>query len=337
MAIAFDEERARKFVNTLAHAYRERWGLFASVHHEMSCVSVQRRWTPPHVEVGTEAHAVWLVVVNFFDTMSVSAVVHGAFWRHMMESHFFECDSTQGWLFDARACTLGKKELYELFREIGLSFPHRRVELFSRFAEHFYGELEGDPHQLFRLGRSIDEIEAYRTERGKALGSHGKFLPGYGTKLLSLLAVYFFEFGFHKEMFPGAYPVDRHVQRQLIQSGVVVFDDGSDSVDAARHVAEMVRGRLVPLLKDVQVPVLDFSHAQWFLGNRLCQGCHSAIAQNKTAQLERFCPLWQYGMYHGMCKGGISTESYQKIGRWQNAPSRKENVENPQQLTLWSE
>jgi hypothetical protein len=245
--------------------------------------------------------------------MSESYQVHGAVWRRFLQPSLFSGYNQVEQLFDKRVLSLAKPELADIFRQIGVSFASRRAELFYRFVRDLYGPvIKGDPRNIFKvLGSSICEINLYQ-RRHKP-----KFLPGYAEKLLSLLAIYFYEFGIHDEMFPGAYPADRHVQRQLIQSGVVTFDDSETGVDAAHVIAELIRRELIPLIKKLGGTALEFSHAQWFLGNRLCRHCNNDIKRRNTVRIGYFCPLWVQGdLAGGLCIGGRGTADYHRSGKW---------------------
>ena len=321
MGVHFHEEQCRKFIDATIRAYRLPAGLYVGVHHDMPAASVQRRFVPVGIELGGESHIMWLTIVNFFDSMSESYQVHGAAWAKFGRGDLFKGAKVDH-LFDKRVRTLSIKELQALFRQIGFSFPGDRAKRFKGFVQDLYGPvIQGDPRRIFtELGGSIDEIYK-RITRGKS-----KMLPGYGQKLLSLLALYFYEFGVHAEMFPGAYPADRHVQRQLIQSGVITIDATKGSVDAAHVIAEIIRTRLIPLLAELGVSVLEFSHAQWFLGNRLCRHCASWVAEKRTGKIDHACPLWKDGaLGGGLCEGGRGTSDYHKVGRWKALSQPKSN------------
>lgn len=321
MGIHFNEASCRKFVDALISAYRLPAGLYVGVHHDMPAASVQRRFVPVGIQPGSEQHVMWLTIVNFFDSMSESYQVHGTIWAKFGRGDLFAGNKIDQ-LFDRRVLTLSVQELQALFRYIGFSFPNDRAKRFYVFVRDLYGPiLQGDPRRIFtEFGENIDELYQ-RVNR-----SSSKVLPGYGKKLFSLLALYFYEFGVHTEMFSGAYPADRHVQRQLIQSGVITIGSGKGSVDAAHVIAEIIRVKLIPLLAEMEVSVLEFCHAQWFLGNRLCRHCASWVAEKKTGKIDHACPLWKEGrLGGGLCEGGRGTSGYHKTGRWKALSVPKSN------------
>ncbi len=172
------------------------------------------------------------------------------------------------------------------------------------------------------LGDSIEEIVTYcrRYERKHKR----KFLPGYGPKILSLLAIHFYDFGVHATMFPGAFPVDRHIQRQLLGCGVVELSAEEEEVDAARAIAESIRPKLITLCEQQNVSVFNLAHAMWFLGNKLCYQCRSLMEQGRESKLA-FCPMLT------MCTGARETRTYQERGKWRVSTEPEPTDPSPQQ------
>lgn len=103
-----------------------------------------------------------------------------------------------------------------------------------------------------------------------------------------------------------AFPVDVHVQRFAISTGIVTAD--------ASVTNEEVERRLRPLLCEICVEEkwepLELSHFLWFLGNRCCTGCY------KNPAAEILCPAYAW------CGGAISTLAYFRRGIWEMTAPR---------------
>ncbi len=323
-----DEARTRAFIKVLMEAYENRVGIFATHHHENrgdAGGTVQRLYMHPDVEAGSGQHLARLTVINWFDTMSVSTALHRAFWREAWSQRGFFAFEDIRMLFDERALSLKAEDIRWLFSKVGISFPNARVLRFQHFAQDFFGRLEGDAKRIFTLGTTIGEIDAYRKAWQDDNRKKRYFLPGYGPKLLSLLALYFYDFGAHTKVFPGAFPVDRHFQRLLLQSRALV----PEGITSASTVAEFVRSRIVHLLKEMHVHAFVFAHAMWLLGSNLCASCQRT---SETPPLMDPCPIRVGTGFGGTCTGGLSTGEYRTEGRW--GSGKKEGRKDPRQFDL---
>jgi len=249
-------------------------------------------------------------VVNWFDTMSQSSHVHGSCWRYMTPDMLDMLDPTHGALFDRRALLMSEQQVREVIMRLGLAFPNARARNFLKFAESFWGKFEGDPLRVFALEEDITTL-ARRCKKER-------IMLGYGPKLLSLLALYLYDFDAHKKLYPGAYPADRHIQRQMIRAGVVELSDGS--TDVARGVAETIRTHFPAILQELGICVFAAAHAQWFLGSYVCATCHKcldpAAGELGTRSVATLCPLWEGSSKQGLCVGGMGTSSYHNTGKW---------------------
>jgi hypothetical protein len=322
----FDRERFVAFVATLMRAYDERRGIFGVVHHEDGD-AVQRRYVHPDIVLGSQEHLARLAVITWFDTMSVSSALHRAFQREAyLQRGLFEFEDIKQ-LFDERALRLSVEEIRWLFSVVGVSFPKARAPRFRLFAQDFFGELKGDARKIFSLGTTIGEIDKYRRKWREPSGKRRYFLPGYGPKLLSLLALYLYDFEVHEEVFPGAFPADRHLQRLLLQSGVL----DTEGTNSASAIAEFLRPRVATALKEMGVPVFACSHAMWLLGSNVCASCTRTSATTHGGDA---CPIRVGNGCGGTCVGGLSTGAYHTKARW--GGGEEERKGDPRQLVLFS-
>mgnify|MGYP003468298228 CR=1 FL=1 len=102
------------------------------------------------------------------------------------------------------------------------------------------------------------------------------------------------------EMPGDAFPVDVHVQRFAISTGII----RCAGKVVNEHAEQVLRKLLCELCFEEGWSSLELSHAIWFLGNRLCSGCY------RDSSPEAFCPVY------GQCGGSISTLTYFRKGTW---------------------
>jgi hypothetical protein len=323
--LQFNKQRARALLAMVMNEYEARKGIYAYWHHSNPNAAVQERFFPAGMRRNSRKNGARLFVVNSQDTMSVSEVVHKRCMQILDTRQRKLIDgSYASHLFDARARNLSVAQVRAIFRQLGVSFPNSRLRYFPRMVETFFGEpFRGDVRRIYggEFGGSITGV--YRTCKKHNL------IPGYGTKLLSLLMLYLQQFGFVDDLFDDAMPIDRHVQRMFVQSGVIEW---SARVDAAK-AERLLREELPSLIREMGYSVFDVSHALWFRGAKLCRDCEGHILSGNEDLLRLLCPVWER-CPGGLCKGGVSTRSYHAQRVW---TSGQKDRGDPRQLSLLDE
>jgi len=109
----------------------------------------------------------------------------------------------------------------------------------------------------------------------------------------------------------GAFPVDVHVLRQYISTGVLQGSGVWDSTMLAEHV----RKEICKLCYENKWNVSDMAHAHWFLGRGGCKDC------DKLADIHLRCPISEE------CGGRIESHSYFDTGHLNfDAPRRSKGM-----------
>lgn len=301
----FHEDRAVQFIETILKAYYTPTHLYKHVHHSLGHAP-QQRFLPSDMQPGSYEHSVLLCGTTLTDYMSVSYDIFNT-------ANYLWKNSPQ--LFTDAILHMSPKDVATELKMAKSTFPYAKALRWLDTFSSVYQYLDGDPRKIFTLGESIDEVNQARERLSKVYNTN--FLAGLGPKLLSLLSLHYFDFGILNEHFPGSFPADRHIQRQVMQCGILEFRDG-DTHDAARVDAEIIRENIVGLCKEMNVSVFDLAHAMWINGNRLCYQCHEMISSHRIEKL-RYCAL------RGMCAGGVQTRSYQLEGVWKNLPSHSDD------------
>jgi endonuclease III len=186
-------------------------------------------------------------------------------------------------------------ELEEILMKYKVGSPRQSADYWPRSARTLFEEYGCEPLRIYE-GRTIDEIVQTKS-RSKKLG--GDPLPGFGPKILSLLAIYLTELGSLNPI-PDAFPVDVHVQRFCISTGILEGEGKVTNEEAER----VLRPGLCALCKEMGWHALELSHAIWFLGNRLCTGC----SRNRAVKVQ--CSAYE------KCGGAIVSGTYFKKGYW---------------------
>lgn len=292
--ITLDKKRARHVLHVLYEAYSEGKQLFAHVARKMN--APQQKFFPHGVAKGGIEHCRWLFFAAMTDRREVSETVY--------ESHV-RLWKREPQLYSAQVLDMPAHEITLLLAEGKIGSPGQSARYWPRSARTLFESFGGDPLAIYRELGSINDILAFKSN-GK-----GNILPGFGPKILSLLSLFYEELGL-MSMPPDAFPVDVHVQRFAISTGIVTAKTSVTN----EEVESELRPLLCEICKEERWEPLELSHALWFLGNRCCSGCY------RNAAAERLCPSY------GMCGGSISTLSYFRRGFWDmTAPRHRKGGE----------
>lgn len=199
-------------------------------------------------------------------------------------------------IFSEKLLGLGVKHVSRCLGEVGFIRPEQGALYWHGSGTTLFQEYQGDPLRLLAV-RSVDEFLLKKQALKKQCGEEK--LPGIGPKIFSLMALFFEELGLSREM-PGAFPVDLHVQRFCISTGIA---EGRGIVGAASF-AEFLRPRIYEICRELGMRPLDLSHALWFLGNRVCTRCPLVEG------LQYVCPV------ASRCGGAIPSLIYSRKGKW---------------------
>ena len=281
--IVIHDERARRVIGELYETAKRSGGLYRYVSR--TAHAVQRLFIPNRMSPGSIEHQLWLFFATMTDRREESARVY--------ESHV-NLRRRHPRLYTEAAARMAPDTIAEKLAAEKVGSPGQSARYWPRCARTLFEKFRGDPLALYRMGDGlIDDVLRYKPSR------EGDRLPGFGPKILSLLSLYFEELGL-MEMPRDAFPVDVHVQRFLISTGIIT----STGQVTNEEVERVVRPFLCRLCAEENIPRLELSHVIWFLGNRCCSGCY----RNKA--VERLCPSY------GDCGGSISTLTYTKKGLW---------------------
>lgn len=280
ITITVDKARAVLVLRPLYEAFVNQRQLFAHISREVH--APQRRFFPEGVQEGGLDHRRWLFFAAMTDRREVS-------WR-VYESHARLWVKEQK-LYSEHVLGMSSIGIAKLLAGENIGSPAQSARYWPRSAETLFGSFGGDPLSMYQQFGSVQEILAFKKRGGS--------LPGFGPKILSLLAMFYAELGL-MVMPLDAFPVDVHVQRFAISTGVIMAE--------VPLVNEQVESALRPLLCEICIeegwnPLL-LSHAIWFLGNQCCSGCY------RNRAVEFLCPSYE------MCGGSISTLTYFRRGTW---------------------
>lgn len=301
--------RARRVLRAIYAAYANQTGLFAFVGRKDA---PQTRFLPADIERNSPEHLAWLFFAALTDRRDESENVYAGHRKLWNEARH---------LYTPLVQMVPYAELKEVLEGARISMPNTSARSWLACARTLYAELKGDPRLLYRSG-NIDTIVARKRSDKNRDGALD--LPGYGPKLLSLLAVFFVEIGALQEVPRNTFPIDLHVQRLALSTGIVT---GRGSAENAA-----LESRLRPLFyriaREEGMPILELSHALWLLGNRVCNRC------SYRRDAAHVCPSYE------LCGGAPPTRSYFKKGRWDlEAPRYRRGGENgfslPSSAPLW--
>lgn len=298
--IEVDEERAREIIRDLYSDYAARRGLFRYVNREVD--APQRRFIPRSMRPGSEEHQRWLSIAVMTDRREQSELVYMA--------HAKLAETTPR-LYTRSVIKMDPGDIANLINQVEegkIGAPGQSASYWPRYAKTLFDEFSGKPLSIYQLGRGlIDDVLSFKR------GPEGDRLPGFGPKILSLLALFLHELGL-MDMPLDAFPVDVHVQRFAISTGII---SGTGEM-INEEVERILRPLLCRVVQSLDIPALEVSHAIWFLGNRCCSGCY----RNSAAPL--LCSAYK------QCGGAISSLLYFKRGKWDlGAPRHRKGGERP--------
>ena len=316
--LTFDKVRAREVLEELVKADSRRTHLFSKVHR-LNGSAPQFRLSPHGLEKGLEEHRRYLFFAVLTDRRQTSEQVYGnhvGLWnkhpflygRELLKLETYkaekEVSSLDLDLLDEEVvltqAKTGEQNLVSLVKALldrhGFGIAEQSAKSWVVCSKTLWEHFGGDPLRLYEEG-SIEAILRWVDEEKKKAKRDP--LSGFGPKLLSLLAMFYEELRVLPHV-KGAFPVDIHIQRLCIATGIV---RGSGVVDAA-GLAEFLRPRLCDVCYENGWSPLDLAQDGWFLGNRRCQRC------SKVKDIRHSCPLVD------ICEGAISSQTYGKLGKW---------------------
>jgi hypothetical protein len=320
--VEFDVGRGEEVLATALIASERRTHFYSEVHQDNGDAP-QRRHIPDKMRRGSSAHLRWLFLTVLTDRRQISeevyknhSVLHGEYpWLY--EERFLR--DWKRFRKQTKATLVEPPKTIELFDDLqlepemtpdrelidfvtlilqwqGVGVPRQSAKYWIPCMRTLYCDLAGDPLRLYESG-NIDAILKWCEARKRETGRDP--LPGYGPKLLSLLAIFLEELGLLPQV-EGAFPVDVHIQRIFISTGAIK-GRGAISSD---ELAEKIRRPLYSLCVKNGWSPLRASHALWFQGNKNCSSC------SKRKDIEQRCPLYS------KCGGAIESRSYFLEGKW---------------------
>ncbi len=277
--VIVDPARAHEVLSMLMSDYFAHKRLFTYTHRANAPQTVHR---PPQMEVGSIDHARWLFFAAMTDRRDVSTRVYRG------HRNLWETDAN--FLYNAPiARGIDQPTLHALLRSRGFGTSTTARDWLQCSATLFTW-LHGDPRLMYK-DRTIDDIVRMK--------SKGWQLSGLGPKILSLLAVFYAEL----EMIvmpTDAFPVDVHVQRFALSTSIIRIEKNTSN----SHLEHVLRHLFAGICNEREWPVVEVSHAIWFLGNKLCTKC------SRNSHAEVFCPA------RSLCGGPFETKAYFKRGKW---------------------
>jgi endonuclease III len=195
-------------------------------------------------------------------------------------------------------------EIAQILKKQKVGVPGQSAAYWPRVAKTFYTTFRGDPVEIYRRFATISDILIAKD----AKGSDRLDIPGFGPKILSLLALFYAELGLI-EMPIDAIPVDVHLQRISEALGVIRFMGTGTPTN--EMFEDTLRLLFCEICSENNWSTMDMSHALWFNGKYLCTNCSS----NKAVEL--YCPMYS------VCEGALVTKKYFSEGRWDTGGDRK--------------
>jgi endonuclease III len=278
--VIVDPGRAKEVLDVLVADYFGHKRLFAYTHRIDAPQTVYR---PEEMVIGSLEHVRWLFFAAMTDRREISAMVykgHRELWANHAEALYNNPLSKD----------LEQLQLEDLLRKAGFGMPRTAARDWLQCSSTLFTLLHGDPRLMY-AGRSIDDIVRMKNAKWK--------LSGFGPKILSLLAVFYAELEMIT-MPTDAFPVDVHVQRFALSTGILKIEKKTSNT----HLERILRPLLANICHERGWSVVEVSHAIWFLGNRLCTGC----ARSSLAEV--FCPSRSF------CGGPFETKEYFTRGAW---------------------
>jgi len=307
--LKIDKELAQRVLEILLGAYLERKFLFDGIH--ATSHAPQQIYRPESLASGSIDHLIYLYFVTATDRRGISKEIHQAHQR-LHDEH--------PEVYTHTVLDIGPNQLLDLLRhyQIGLTDAKASINWLT-LAQTLFDTLEGNPINLF-ITRDINTTLARR--EGKSTKDTWR-LPGFGPKILSLLALFYVELG--KMATPrNTFPVDLHVQRFALSTGIV----SGTGVYRTELIEKVLRPLLYEIAQENHWKIVDLSHAIWLLGNRVCTSCY------KNHAVPLLCPAYTF------CGGAISSRRYNQ-GDWDlDAPRHRRGGDrfcNPSKELLFDE
>lgn len=278
--IEVDEDRACEVIAPLYKAFQS-----GPIVRERD--AVQWKHIPDGMERGSLLHQQWLFFATLTDRRELSDAVYASHVRMWAEHPELYLPMVIG---------IPPKEIEQILRKYKVGCPEDSSEFWPRCAQTLFYGFEGDPRRMFRLGGTtpIEDILIFKRKF-----SGGDPLPGFGAKISSLYALYLAELKKIK-MPVDAFPVDVHVMRFVISTGIV----RGTGVIENQMLGSIVRKLLCRVVQRLRVPAIGVSHAIWFRGNQGCTRCY------KVKAMPVLCPVYDY------CGGAIQTLPSREDGEW---------------------
>lgn len=195
-------------------------------------------------------------------------------------------------LYTHEAVQMGSEHIFKILKEEKVGSPGQSAAYWPHCAETFFKSFEGDPLHLYRERTINDILRLKQTEEVR--------LPGFGPKILSLLALFYAELNC-LSMPKDAFPVDMHVQRFAISTGIL--EANGDLLN--EHAEAALRTLICRIIAEEGWSALELSHAIWFLGKYLCSGCY------RNTAVKVLCPAYD------VCEGCPSSKPYFRKGKWE--------------------
>ncbi|HEC30770.1 MAG TPA: hypothetical protein ENI66_02020 [Candidatus Yonathbacteria bacterium] len=288
----FHEDRAQRvLIDGIHRAYKDQKFLY-NKYHAVHGVAPQHCNLPKGVVLGSQKHVLFL----FFTTLvTLQSSSDEGFKRSVLLYEQFHGCFTEHSLLER---VDGISTLEEIFKHVGFNKPKTWSGYWSECAETLFHEYDGDPLCIIRDVKTVDGMLLYKKNARK----EGKswWLNGYGPKLFSLFCIFCEELGLIEPV-SDAIPVDVHLQRICLSTGIVTTDVGKfgDTV-----LAEFLRKELTRFCRVNNIAPVDISHAMWFLGSKSCSKC------NRVRGLKYHCPVFS------LCTGSPPTKPYWRKGHW---------------------
>ncbi len=278
--IEVDEERAMRVIRPLYDAYRS-----GPIIKERD--AVQWKHIPAGMKGGSRLWQQWAFFATLTDRRELSDAVYSSHVRIWAEHPELYLPIVVG---------IPPKEIEEILRQYKVGCPGDSSRYWPRCARTLFQEFGGDPRRMFRLGNTtpIEDILAFKRQFPS-----GDPLPGFGAKIASLYALYLAERKIIK-MPEDAFPVDVHVMRFVISTGIV----RGTGVIENQKLGSIVRVLLCRVVQRLRISAIDVSHAIWFRGNQGCTRCP------KVRAMPALCPVY------ADCGGAIQTIPSREDGVW---------------------
>lgn len=309
--LVFVNERAEDVLLHAYSAYQEHTHLYQRTHSFFGSAP-QHVNVPSGITLGSQEHVVFLFLTTLVTLQSSSDEgFRQAVRLYETEPTCFTCEAIHLAETPIRSPQLGlladheetavPNALEHLFKTVGFNKPAPWACYWSDTVRTLYGEYEGDPLAIVADVKTVDGF--LNKKRKEKQGDASWWFNGYGPKLFSLFCIFCEELGLTRPV-PDAFPVDVHIQRIALGTGIVA---PGKHVIGDTLIAEFLRHNLVAFCDQYMIDRVDLAHALWFLGSKGCRDC------SRTSGIEHLCPVAH------VCAGSPSTTSYWKRGRWELA------------------